>query len=120
MRRGEHAAVPARLWWTVPLGLAIVSAVVFVSVVMPALAGGPAVPVKLVVPVASSPVATASRSPSPTTTKKSASPRPAATTGPVRLTPSATVVVPRQPVVRESDDHSEHNGTSGSGESGDR
>lgn len=127
MRTGTHAAASAlRLWWSVPLGLAILTGVVFVSVVMPALAGGPDVPAQLVVPVASTsagPTATPTTTPTapaPAATRPSATAHPTAGRPTPRWSPSTTVVVPQQPVVRESDDGHEDSSSSGPGESNDR
>src|SRR5213595_2018032 len=99
--RGDPTAL--RLWWTLPLAVVVVTAVVFVAVVLPALASGPRVPSQLVV----------HRSPS------SARPSSAATESP-QPTGSTTVVDPEQPVVRESDDRHDDHGGHGSGESNDR
>src|SRR4051794_27069611 len=99
--RGDPTAL--RLWWTVPLGLVVVTAIVFVAVVLPALASGPRVPSQLDV----------HRSPSP------ARPSSAATGSP-HPTRSTTVVPPEQPVVRESDDRHNDKGGHGSEESNDR
>lgn len=102
MRPGDEGAAAAiRLWWAVPIGLAVVTAIVFIAVVLPALAGRPKVPAQLVV----------HRSPSSAAPAMSPSPRP---------TRSATVVPPAQPVVRESDDRLEHSGGQRSGEPNDR
>lgn len=118
MTSGDEGSTPAlRLWWAVPLGLAVVTAVVFIAVVLPALAGGPAVPSQLVVhrspvPAASTPATSSpTSSPTPPTTPTSAAPQP---------TRSTTVVPPEQPVVRESGDRYEDRGGSGSGEPNDR
>jgi len=98
MRSGDEGAAPAlRLWWAVPLGLAIVTAVVFVSVVLPALAAGPSVPAQLIVHRSPAPAASTSTSPSPTPTP----------------TRSTTVVRPEQPVVRDNDDRHEREGPDG-------
>jgi len=98
MTRGDEGVAPAlRLWWAVPLRLAIVTAVVFVSVVLPALAGGPAVPSQLIVHRSPAPAASTSTTPSPTPTP----------------TRSTTVVRPEQPVVRDSDDRHESEGSDG-------
>jgi hypothetical protein len=102
MRSGDEGAAPAvRLWWAVPLGLVLVTAVVFVSVVLPALASGPSVPSELVVHRSPAPAASTSTSPPP-------SPTPTPT--PTR---STTVVRPEQPVVRDSDDRHEREGPGG-------
>jgi hypothetical protein len=97
MRSGDDGAAAAvRLWWAVPLGLALVTAVVFVSVVLPALASGPSVPAELIV----------HRSPAPA----ASTPTPTPTPTPTR---STTVVHPEQPVVRDSDDRHEREGPDG-------
>lgn len=96
-----------RLWWAVPLGLVIVTAVVFVSVVLPALAGGPAVPSQLIVHRSPAPAPSTSTTPTPKPTKTQ-TPKPTPT--PTR---STTVVRPEQPVVRDSDDRHESEGSDG-------
>jgi len=97
MKPGELRAVPAsRLWWALPLGLAVVTALVFVAVVLPALASGPGVPSQLFVHRSPSPA-----TPTPAASVTSQPPRTSASPQPAR---STTVVVPEQPVVRESDD----------------
>jgi hypothetical protein len=104
MTPGDRGSPPAvRLWWAVPLTLVVVTAVVFVTVVLPTLAGGATVPSRLVV----------NRSPS-SPSSPAASP---STTETARPTPTTAVVVPpEQPVVRESDDRHEGNaGRPGSG-----
>ena len=100
MRPGDDGAAPAlRLWWAVPLGLAVVTAVVFVAVVLPALASRPGVPSQLIVhrSPAPAPSTSTTRSPTPTPTP----------------TRSTTVVRPEQPVVRDSDDRHEREGSDG-------
>jgi len=115
MSSGDRGAAPViRMWWTVPLGLVLLTAVVFVAVVLPALATGPAVPAQLVVnrsPSSPAPTPTSTSTPTPTRTRTSPPPAPTRTT---------TVVVPGQPVVRESDDRREDGTGSGSEEPGDR
>lgn len=117
MKRGEEGSAPAlRLWWAVPLGLAVVTAVVFVAVVLPALAGGAGVPAQLVVHRSpASPSASYPFTPATTVT-----PRPTHTS-PVPLPTRSTTVVPaEQPVVRESDDRQDDRGERGSGGPNDR
>ena len=105
MKPGDDGAAKAwRLWWAAPLALAIITAVVFVAVVLPALAGGAHVPDRLVVHRSPG----TAQTPSPATT--SATPKPSRST---------TVVPPEQPVVRESDDrHENRNDDSGRHRSG--
>ncbi|HET6818639.1 MAG TPA: hypothetical protein VFH66_15535 [Mycobacteriales bacterium] len=113
---GTDAAYAARLWWTVPLGLVLLTAVVFVAVVLPALASGPGVPSQLVVNPAPSAADTTTQSPraASTTRQKKTKPSPTPTS-------SATVVVPAvQPVVRESGDRHDDGSGSASGEPRDR
>lgn len=98
MRSGDDGAAAAvRLWWAVPLGLVLVTAVVFVSVVLPALAGRPTVPSQLIVHRSPAPAASPSSRASPTPTP----------------TRSTTVVRPDQPVVHDSDDRHEREGSDG-------
>lgn len=97
MTSGKRGSAPAiRLWWAAPLALVVLTAIVFVAVVLPALAGGTHVPSRLVV----------HRSPGPAATP---SPTPSTTPSPVP-TRTTTVVQPQQPVVRESDDSNERSG----------
>ena len=114
MRSGQLGSAPAsRLWWTVPLGLVFLTAVVFVAVVLPALATGPGVPAQLNVQRSAAPSATSTSTPTPTprATRTSASP------APVR---STTVVTPVQPVVRETGEGHDDSAGSASGEPRDR
>jgi hypothetical protein len=115
MRSGGPGAAPViRMWWTLPLGLVVLTAVVFVAVVLPALATRPTVPSQLVVnrsPSSPAPTSTSTSTPTPTPRRTSASPVP---------TRSTTVVVPEQPVVRESDDRHDDGGGSASEEPRDR
>lgn len=94
---GDGATSALRLWWAVPVGLAIATAIVFVAVVLPALASGPAVPKELIVHRSPGPAVSTTTPPSPTPTP----------------TRSTTVVHPEQPVVRESDDRTEREGSDG-------
>jgi hypothetical protein len=93
------------------MGLAVVAAAVFV-VMLPALASRPNVPAQLV--VRPSPPSAQPTPPAAVT------PRPVGTSGPPHTSPSATVVPPEQPVVRESDDHGHDGGSDASGEINDR
>ena len=111
MTSGDAGSAPAvRLWWAAPLALLVVTGVVFVAVVLTALAGGAHVPSRLVV----------NRSPTPGAPSSATTPSvvttPSSTTSP-RPTPTTAVVVPReQPVVRESGDrYDDHAGRHGSG-----
>jgi hypothetical protein len=98
MSSGDGGAAPAvRLWWALPFGLALATAVVFVSVVLPALARGPTVPSQLIVHRSPMPAPSTSASITPTPTP----------------TRSTTVVRPEQPVVRDSDDRHEREGPDG-------
>lgn len=109
MRSGDEGAAPAiRLWWALPFALVVVTAVVFVAVVLPALASGTGVPAQLVVHRSASPT----RPPTTPTPSRTASPHPTHTsTSPAPVpTRSTTVVPPEQPVVRESDDRHEDHG----------
>lgn len=113
MKTGDEGGAPVlRLWWAVPLGLVILTAVVFVAVVLPALATRPGVPSELVV----------HRSPAPAnaTPTVSVTPHPNRTSATPEPTRSTTVVRPEQPVVRESDDRHEDKRERGTGESDDR
>ena len=107
------------MWWAGPLGLAVLSAVVFVSVVLPALTRGPEVPAQLVVNPGAS-VAATSRPSTPATGPASATPHPTATKSVARPVPLATVVSPVHPVIRQSDDQHEDRRSPGTGESNDR
>ncbi|HET7310672.1 MAG TPA: hypothetical protein VFJ17_05040 [Mycobacteriales bacterium] len=100
-----------RLWWTVPLGLVLLTAVVFVAVVLPALASAPDVPSQLVVRSSPAAAPTPTATTTPSTTRSSASPSPLQST---------TVVVPVQPVVRETEDRHDDGVGSPSGEPRDR
>lgn len=113
MRSGDEGAAPiVRLWWALPLGLAIVTAVVFVAVVLPALAVGPSVPTQLVIHRSPAPAGAApSASATPDPVRSTASPQP---------TRSTTVVRPEHPVVHESDDRNDDGDGHGSGERHDR
>lgn len=96
MSSRDGGAAPAlRLWWSVPVGLAIATAIVFVAVVLPALARGPSVPAQLIVHRSPAPAASTTSSPAPNPTR------------------STTVVRPEQPVVRDNDDRHEGGGSDG-------
>jgi len=116
---GTTAAL--RLWWAMPLGLVVITAVVFVAVGLPALASGPGVPAQLVVrPSPPGPAGTAPAS-APPTAPPAVTPHPTGAAPSPRPTRTTTVVVPpEQPVVKQSDDGPGDGGTGGSGESDDR
>ena len=102
MTGDDGGSTPAiRMWWAAPFALVVVTGVIFVAVVLPALAGSTNVPTHLV--VHRSPARAASSSPTVT-------PRPVASTPAAQPTHSTTVVPPEQPVVRESDDRTEVGG----------
>ena len=111
MMSGDAGSAPAvRLWWAAPLALVVVTAVVFVAVVLPALAGGSRVPAQLIVhrsPGSSAPTPSAALTPPPQPT---ASPVP---------THSTTVVRPTHPVIRETES-ADDSGGQRSGEPNDR
>ena len=104
MNSGDGGSVPTvRLWWAAPLALVVITAVVFVTVVLPALASSAHVPNQLVVHRSPS-----SSAPAPTPTPRHT------TASPVPTQSTTTVVRPTHPVVRESDDRFEGHGGNGS------
>ena len=107
----RRAMAASRLWWAVPVALTIVTTGVVVMVVLPALAGGVAVPPQLIVHRAPSSVVPA-QSPS-------AASQPVQPNQPTQLIHSTTVVAPAQPVVRESDERPGDQTESGSGKPND-
>jgi len=115
MRSGDGGvASVARLWWTVPVGLVLLTGIVFVAVILPTLASAPDVPTQLVVNRSPTPSATATSRPAstPSPHKTSASPAP--------LHSMTVVVPPAQPVVRESEDGHDDAKETASGEPSDR